>query len=78
MYGQATVIDYKVVDKDAPLVLQDNIYVDCKHTGTYRGVNTYTVGILGSYIESNSLTSYYLAKFSTKYNLTEYFVKSAD
>jgi len=33
---------------------------------------------LGSYFESNNIISYYFAKFNTKYNLTEYFIKSDD
>ena len=45
-------------------------------TENYLGINTYTIAIGGSYLHSNAISSYYLAKFSTKYNLTEYFIKS--
>lgn len=41
-------------------------------------MSTYVVGVLGSYAHSNSIISYYFAKFSTKYNMTEYFIKSED
>lgn len=47
-------------------------------TENYLGINTYTIGIAGSYLHPNAISSYYLAKFSTKYNLTEYFIKSED
>ena len=47
-------------------------------TEVYEGVNTYTVGILGQYFESNLLSSYFMVKFSTKYNLTEYVILSSD
>lgn len=66
------------MDKDTSLLINGDLYVDCKWSGVYRGTNTYVVGILGSYLETNSIASYYLAKLNTKYNLTEYFVKSND
>ena len=72
----ATVLDYKVVDKDVNLTLVGNLYVDCYMTGMYLDANTYTIGIIGSFFTDKALSSYYFAKFSTKYNLTEYFIKS--
>ena len=36
------------------------------------------IGVLGKYYHSNQISSYYFAKFNTKYNLTEYFIKSED
>jgi len=69
---------YKTVDKDELLVLQDQVHVDCKYDGTYQGKNTYTMAVGGTYFHENGLSSYYLAKFSTRFNLTEYFVKSQD
>jgi hypothetical protein len=68
--------DYKVVDKDESLFLSGNLYIDCKFDGTFKGVNTYTIGILGYYFQSNEISNYYYAKFSTKYNLTEYSITS--
>ena len=41
-------------------------------------MNTYSIGILGLYFQSNAISNYYFAKFSTKYNLTEYFIQSQD
>jgi len=41
-------------------------------------VNTYAIGILGTYFHPNEISSYYYGKFSTKYNLTEYYIKSED
>ena len=75
---KATIKDYKVIDKDQLLQLKGKIYVDCAKTEVYKGVNTYNIGVLGSYFHANGISSYYLAKFSTKYNLTEYFIKSED
>lgn len=77
-YSMGTVKDYKVVNKESSLLLVGDLIVDCKFYQKYRDVNTYVVGILGSYQESNSIISYYFAKFNTKYNLTEYFIKSDD
>ncbi len=74
----AFIRDYKSVDKEADLPLSGDVYVDCKFDGKFRGENTYVAGILGSYLHQNSIISYYFAKFSTKYNLTEYFIKSED
>ena len=71
--------DYKKVDKDDILTkLEGLVQVDCQYLDTYKGVNTYVIGIAGTYFMENGLTSYYLAKFSTKYNMTEYFVLSED
>lgn len=42
------------------------------------GTNTYVIGIAGTYFMSNAITSYYVAKFNTMYNITEYFVISED
>jgi len=72
----AVVKDYKVVDKNDSLILSGNLYVDCKFEGTFKGVNTYTIGILGYYFQPTSMSNYYFAKFSTKHNLTEYFIQS--
>lgn len=73
------VIDtYKTIDKDEYLNLQDEIHVDCTRDGSYKGKNTYTMAVGGTYFHENGLSSYYLAKFSTRFNLTEYFVKSED
>eukprot|EP00347_Sterkiella_histriomuscorum_P007679 403347989 len=77
-YSLGTIKDYKVVDKESNLILTGDIKVDCKYNKKYRDVNTYVIGILGSYLEQNSLSSFYFAKFNTKYNLTEYFIKSED
>lgn len=74
----ASIRDYKSVDKEPDLPLKGDVYVDCKYESTFRGDNTYVAGILGSYLHENSIISYYFAKFSTKYNLTEYFIKSED
>lgn len=74
----AIVKDYKVVDKDAGLRLSGDLYIHCKYDGTFKGVNTYSIGILGTYFHPNAISSYYYAKFSTKYNLTEYYIKSED
>ena len=76
--AMAIVKDYKVVDKDANLRLSGDLYIDCKFDGTYKGVSTYSIGILGTYFHPNAISSYYYAKFSTKYNLTEYYIKSED
>jgi hypothetical protein len=74
----SNVIDFKKVDKPEELVLTGNVYVDCKMTETFLNSYSYTIGILGQYFQTNLLSSYYLAKFSTKYNLTEYFIMSED
>ena len=74
----ATVKDYKIVDKDSDLRLSGDLYIHCQYDGTFKGVNTYSVGILGTYFHPNAISSYYFAKFSTKYNLTEYYIKSED
>jgi hypothetical protein len=36
------------------------------------------IGIAGTYFHTNQIRSYYLAKFSTKYNMTEYFAISEE
>ena len=36
------------------------------------------IGIAGTYFHTNTISSYYLAKFSTKYNFTEYMIYSED
>ena len=77
-YLIANIKDYKVIDKEQYLKLIGDIYVDCEYSETYRGVNTYVIGVLGTYFHPNDISSYYLAKFNTKYNLTEYFIKSED
>jgi hypothetical protein len=74
----AVVKDYKIVDKDMDLRLTGDLYIHCQYDGTFKGVNTYAIGILGTYFHTNAISSYYFAKFSTKYNLTEYYVKSED
>jgi hypothetical protein len=74
----AIVKDYKVVDKDENLRLSGDLYIDCKFDGLYKGESTYSIGILGTYFHPNAISSYYFAKFSTKYNLTEYYIKSED
>jgi hypothetical protein len=74
----AIVKDYKVVDKDEDLKLSGDIIIECTFDGQYKGVNTYVIGILGTYFHTNAISSYYFAKFNTKYNLTEYFIKSED
>jgi hypothetical protein len=74
----ANILDYKVVDKEESLKLTGNIYVDCANTGTFHDVNTYTIGIMGTYFHNNSISSFYFGKFSTRYNLTEYIIKSED
>ena len=69
--------DYKKVDKDdTNKKLTGTIYVDCQYSGDFKGVSTYVIGIAGTYFHQNKISSYYLAKFSTKFNLTEYFVLS--
>lgn len=74
----AIVKDYKIVDKDEGLRLSGDLYIHCQYDGTFKGVNTYSIGILGTYFHPNAISSYYFAKFSTKYNLTEYYIKSED
>jgi hypothetical protein len=74
----AVVKDYKVVDKDDDLRLSGDLYINCKYDGSFKGVNTYALGILGTYFHPNAISSYYFAKFSTKFNLTEYYIKSED
>jgi hypothetical protein len=58
--------------------MKENIFVDCKYKETFKSVNTYVIGIGGTVVTETSgeISNYYLAKFSTKYNLTEYFVVS--
>lgn len=72
----AVVKDYKVIDKNETLILKGNLYVHCQYDSSFKGVNTYYIGILGSYFQSTAMSNYYYAKFSTKYNLTEYFIQS--
>lgn len=36
------------------------------------------IAVAGTYFHENQISSYYLAKFSTKYNFTEYMVLSED
>jgi hypothetical protein len=74
----AIVKDFKVVDKDPDFRLSGDLYIHCKYDGSFKGVNTYSIGILGTYFHPNAISSYYYAKFSTKYNLTEYYIKSED
>jgi hypothetical protein len=75
----AVINDYKKVDKDDKYKkLTGTVYVDCSYQQTYKGVNTYVIAIAGTYFHSNQISSYYLAKFSTKYNFTEYMVLSED
>jgi hypothetical protein len=52
--------------------------VDCSFIDNFKGSNTYIIGIAGRFFYQSVLASYYIAKFSTKYNLTEYFVTSFD
>ena len=52
--------------------LVGTVHVDCAYQSNYQGTNTYVIGIAGTYFKSNHLRAFYLAKFSTKYNLTEY------
>ena len=59
-------------------MLTGNLYIDCKFDGEFKGVNTYAIGILGYFFEPNAISNYYFAKFSTKYNLTEYSYTSDD
>lgn len=49
IYNISKVVNYKVVDKNEDLHLSGNIYVDCKMTQNFMGVNSYTIGILGQY-----------------------------
>jgi hypothetical protein len=72
------IFDYKTVDKDPLLELRDEIHVDCKRDGEFGGASTYIIGVAGTYFHDNGLSSYYLAKFSTQFNMTEYFIKSDD
>jgi hypothetical protein len=75
----ANINDYKVVDKDDALKkLLGTVYVDCSYQMTYKGQNTYAIAIAGTYFHPNQISSYYLAKFNTKYNFTEYMVLSED
>ena len=55
----AIVKDYKVVDKDDGLRLTGDLYINCQYDGTFKGVNTYSVGILGTYFHPNAISSYY-------------------
>ncbi|CDW88139.1 neurohypophysial n-terminal domain containing protein [Stylonychia lemnae] len=75
--GYQYVKDFKKIDKDDVYKkLVGAIYVDCQYSGDFKGQSTYVIGIAGTYFHTNKISSYYLAKFSTKYNLTEYFVLS--
>lgn len=68
------VLDYKKVDNDEfSTPLSGEIFVDCARSGFFRGNNTYIIGIVGTTYDSSGMSDYYLAKFNTKYNLTEYF-----
>ena len=57
-------------------MIKGDIFVDCAHEEIFRGVNAYTLAVAGTYFHNNAITSYYFAKFSTKYNFTEWFIKS--
>ncbi len=71
--------DYKKVDKDDFITKLDGmLYVDCAYQGEFKGESVYVIGIAGTYFHTNQIRSYYLAKFSTKYNLTEYFALSEE
>ena len=75
----ASIKDYKGVDKDdVNKKLTGTVYVDCTYRETFKGQNNYVIAIAGTYFHSNQISSYYLAKFSTKYNFTEYMVLSED
>jgi hypothetical protein len=52
--------------------------VDCAYQGKRLAVSHYVIGIAGTYFHDNDISSYYLAKFSTKYNFTEFFTLSED
>lgn len=50
----ATIKDYKVVDKDNTYKkLIGTIYVDCLYQSTYKGYNSYVIGIAGTYFHPN-------------------------
>ena len=70
----------KRVAKDSSITLQEPLYVHCKHTGQYQGLNSYIVAIAASYPNKDAtyLEDFYLAKFNTQYNLTENVVTSQD
>jgi hypothetical protein len=75
----AAIKDYKVVDKDDKYKkLIGTVYVDCLYQSTYKGYNSYVIAIAGTYFHPNQISSYYLAKFNTKYNFTEYMILSED
>ena len=57
-------------------ILVGTVYVDCAYDTTFKGYNSYVIGIGGTYFHSNQISSYYLSKFSTKYNFTEYIILS--
>lgn len=76
--GVMYILDYKTVDKDEYMYLTDEVHVDCTYNGKYQDQNTYVAAIGGTYFHENGLSSYYLAKFNTRYNMTEYFIKSQD
>lgn len=74
-----SVYDYKVIDKDNTYnVLTGTVYVDCVYQSTFKGFNSYVIAIAGTYFDSTGISNYYLSKFNTKYNFTEYMVLSAD
>ena len=77
--NQMVILDYKKVDKDDTYKkLKGDIYVDCAYQTTYMDSNAYVIAIGGTYFHENDISSYYIAKFSTKYNMTEYFLLSED
>jgi hypothetical protein len=50
----AVINDYKKVDKDDKYKkLTGTVYVDCSYKSTYKGVNTYVIGIAGTYFHPN-------------------------
>ena len=74
-----SVYDYKVIDKDNTYnVLTGTVYVDCRYQSTYKGFNSYVIAVAGTYFDSSGISNYYLSKFNTKYNFTEYMILSED
>ena len=69
--------DYTKVEKDDLLKkIVGGLSVDCSYEGNFKTQNYYTIAIGGTYFNNIGLTNYYLAKFSTKYNFTEYMIVS--
>ncbi len=66
------------MDKDDTVYLEGPIIVNCQFEEIYNGVNTYQIGFTGTYFDTNGLSNYYVSKFNSKFNLTEFVIYSND